>query len=195
MSGNYGVGAKITTATKNPFGVLYLSWKDGEGSMIQMYKDEYTGQYGLQQWKHADGSYKHYLPLEDDVKPELIDTHGTKVVLLGLSEDRTQCKTVGCSFASRWISKYLNTRYYELSPEITLKAREGWEYPRTDQDRNYLRGLSGQANYLKQHSLSSGKLDLTDAIAHWWILKDESAITNNSGYIKSARARRSTLSE
>ncbi|MBK6385095.1 MAG: hypothetical protein IPF69_16935 [Chitinophagaceae bacterium] len=27
MSGNYGVGAKITTATKNPFGVLYLSWK------------------------------------------------------------------------------------------------------------------------------------------------------------------------
>ena len=53
MSGNYGVGAKIAAATKNPFGVVYLSWKDGEGSMIQMYRDE-SGQYGLKQWKHKD---------------------------------------------------------------------------------------------------------------------------------------------
>lgn len=187
MSGNYGVGAKITTATKNPFGVLYLSWKNGEGSMIQMYKDEITGQYGLQQWKHADGSYKHYLPIEDDVKPELIDTHGTKVVLLGVNEEsNTMLAPAGAPSPSRWISKYLNTRYFELSPDITLKAREGWEYPRTDKDRNYLRGLSGQAQYLKQHSTASGKVSLADAIAHWWILKDEPAITNNSGYMESA---------
>lgn len=133
MSGNYGVGAKITTATKNPFGVLYLSWKNGEGSMIQMYKDEITGQYGLQQWKHADGSYKHYLPLEDDVKPDLIDKHGTKVVLLGIEESaNTMQAPAGAPSPSRWISKYLNTRYFELSPKIILKAREGWEYQRTE---------------------------------------------------------------
>src|SRR3990172_7135693 len=35
FSGNYGVGAKIAAATRNPAGVLYLSWKSGEGSMIQ----------------------------------------------------------------------------------------------------------------------------------------------------------------
>jgi hypothetical protein len=186
MSGNYGVGAKITTATKNPFGVLYLSWKNGEGSMIQMYKDEITGHYGLQQWKHADGSYNHYLPLEDDVKPDLIDKHGTKVVLLGIEESsNTMQAPAGAPSPSRWISKYLNTRYFELSPKITLKAREGWEYPRADKDRNYLRGLSGQAYYLKQHSVSSGVVKLTDANAHWWILKDEPAITNNSGYVES----------
>ncbi len=187
MSGNYGVGAKITTATKNPFGVLYLSWKNGEGAMIQMFKDEITGQYGLKQWKHADGSYKHYLPLEDDVKPDLIDTHGTKVVLLGVEEDsNTMQAPAGAASPSRWISKYLNTRYFELPSHITLKAREGWEYPRSDKDRNYLRGLSGQAHYLKQHSTFSGVVRLTDANAHWWILKDEQAITNNSGYIESA---------
>jgi hypothetical protein len=187
MSGNYGVGAKITTATKNPFGVLYLSWKNGEGSMIHMYKDEATQQYGLKQWKHSDGSYKHYLPIEDDVKPALIDKHGTKVVLLGLQEDtNTMQAPVGAPSPSRWISKYLNTRYFNLPPEVNLKSREGWEYPRTDKDRNYLRNLSGQAQYLKQHSSSSGKVNLTDAIAHWWILKDEPAITNNSGYIESA---------
>ncbi len=187
MSGNYGVGAKITTATKNPFGVLYLSWKNGEGSMIEMRKDEVTGQYGLQQWKHADGSYKHFLPIEDDVKPDMIDKHGTKVVLLGVSEDsNTMQAPAGAPSPSRWISKYLNTRYFELPPEVTLKAREGWENPRINKDSNYLRNLSGQAHYLKQHSTASGKVDLTDAVAHWWILKDELALSSNSGYIESA---------
>jgi hypothetical protein len=187
MSGNYGVGAKITTATKNPFGVLYLSWKNGEGSMIQMYKDEDTGQYGLKQWKHSNGSYKHYLPIENDVKPDLIQAHGTKVVLLGMADEaNTMQAPSGAPSPSRWISKYLNTRYFELPEGITLKAREGWEYPRTDKDRNYLRGLSGQAAYLSQHSSASGKVALTAAIAHWWILKDETAITNNSGYVESS---------
>jgi hypothetical protein len=187
MSGNYGVGAKITTATKNPFGVVYLSWKNGEGAMIQMYKDQTTGQYGLQQWKHADGSYKHYLPLEDEIKPELIDKNGTKVILLGVEEDsNTMQAPVGASSPSRWISKYLNTRYFEVPPNIKLKAREGWENPRSDKDRNVLRNLTGQAQYLKQHSLFSGIANLANAAAHWWILKDEPAITNNSGYIESS---------
>lgn len=187
MSGNYGVGAKITTATKNPFGVVYLSWKNGEGSMIQMFRDEVTGQYGLRQWEHKDGSFKHFLPIEDDVKPELIDKHGTKVVLLGLEEtSNTMQAPVGSPSPSRWISKYLNSRFFEIPAAITLKAREGWENPRTDKDRNYLRSLTGQAQYLKQHSAFSGKLNLSDAIAHWWILKEETAITNNSGYIESA---------
>jgi len=187
MSGNYGVGAKIATATKNPFGVLYLSWKNGEGSMIQLYKDEMTGHYGLKQWRHSDGSYKHYLPIEDDVKPELIDKHGTKVVLLGQVEDsNTMQAPIGAPSPSRWISKYLNTRYFELPSNITLKAREGWEYERTDKDRNYLRSLTGQAQYLSQHSLSSGRVNLSEAVGHWWILRDEQAIANNSGYVESA---------
>ena len=29
MMGNYGVGGKIATATRNRAGVLYLSWKGG----------------------------------------------------------------------------------------------------------------------------------------------------------------------
>jgi len=187
MSGNYGVGAKITAATKNPFGVLYLSWKDGEGSMIQMYRDDNTKQYGLEQWKHSDGSYDHFLRLDDDVKPELIKEHGTKVVLLGLTEDsHTTQAPAGIPSPSRWISKYLNTRYYEFPDDITVKAREGWEYPRSDKDRNYLRSLTGQGPYLKQHAVSSGVVNLTNAVAHWWILKEESAITNNSGYVESS---------
>jgi hypothetical protein len=87
MSGNYGVGAKITAATRNPYGVLYVSWKKGNGSMIQMYRDSKTGQYGLKQWKYKDGTYGHYMPVEDDVKPDGIKSNGTKVILLGVAKE------------------------------------------------------------------------------------------------------------
>jgi hypothetical protein len=187
FSGNYGVGAKIAAATRNTAGVIYLSWKDGEGSMIELFRDNKRGQYGLKQFEHADGTFAHFLPLEDSARPDIIVTHGTRVVLKGKSEtEDTMQAPEGTSSPSRWISKYLNSRYYRFPEGITVKAREGWEYPRTDRDRNYLRTLNGQKKYLDDHSLSSGKVSLTDAIAHWWILRDEPAITNNSGYIESS---------
>jgi hypothetical protein len=187
FSGNYGVGAKIAAATRNPAGVVYLSWKHGDGSMIHMYRNRDLGQYGLKQWEHQDGSYAHFLPLEDDVRPEIVQEHGTKVVLWGVSDDEnTMQAPPSVPSPSRWISKYLNTRYFRFPEGVTVKAREGWEYPRSDKDRNYLRTLVGQETYLKQHSVASGKVELADATAFWWILKDEPAITNNSGYIESA---------
>lgn len=186
LSGNYGVGAKIAAATRNTTGVLYLSWKNGEGSMIHLYRNPDGGQYGLKQWQHSDGTYAHFLPLEDDVCPEIIRNHGTKVVLLGGTEDaNTMQAPVGVASPSRWISKYLNTRYLRFPDGVTVKVREGWEYPRTDKDRNYLRTITGQGPYLAQHSEASGQVELTDATAHWSILKDEPAITNNSGFIES----------
>src|SRR5215211_7061804 len=39
LTGNYGVGAKIAAATKNPAGVIYQSWKDGNGYMIALEKN------------------------------------------------------------------------------------------------------------------------------------------------------------
>src|SRR5438309_2364992 len=187
LSGNYGVGAKIAAATRNPAGVLYLSWKQREGSMIHLYRDEENRQYGLKQWRHQDGSYAHYLPLEDDVRPEIIIDHGTKVVLLGPTEDtNTMQAPPSAPSPSRWISKYLNTRYYRFPDGVAVKAREGWEYPRSDKDRNYLRTLTGQELYLKQHSVSSGEVKLSNAIAHWWILKDEQDRSNTSGFSQSA---------
>jgi hypothetical protein len=186
LSGNYGVGAKIAAATRNPSGVLYLSWKHGDGAMIHLYRKE-TGQYGLKQWRHHNGQYDYYLPLEDDVRPEIVREHGTKVVLLGESPaSNTMQAPPNTPSPSRWISKYLNTRYFRFPDSVTVRAREGWEYPRSDKDRNYLRTLTGQEPYLKNHSVASGKLDLSDAVAHWWILKDEPAISNNSGFIESA---------
>ena len=187
LSGNYGVGAKIAAATRNPTGVLYLSWKRGEGTMIHLFRDLDSGQYGLKQWRHQDGSYAHYLALDDDVRPEIIQAHGTKVVLLGDRPDSDTMRAPGTAPSpSRWISKYLNTRFFRFPASITVRAREGWEYPRSDKDRNYLRTLTGQQPYLTQHAAASGQVTLSGATAHWWILKEEPAITNNSGFVESA---------
>jgi hypothetical protein len=177
FTGNYGVGAKIAAATRNHAGLIYMTWKDGIGSVIHLWRDPHTRQYGLRQLKRPDGSFGHWAELEDIVKPGIIGDQGTKVILLGNSEDQdTMRAPEEAPSPSRWIAKYLNTRYFELPKNITLRAREGWENPRADKDRNLLRTIVGQREYLERYSESSGNVELTGATAHWWILKDESGL-------------------
>jgi hypothetical protein len=187
FTGNYGMGAKIAAATKNAAGVIYQSWKDGEGSMVQLEKNPESGEYGLRQWELKDGTYSYYLPLDDAVKPEEISSHGTKVILMGVQKtDSTIAPPPDAPSPSRWISKYLNTRYFQFPTGLTIRAREGWDSPRTDKDRNVLRTISGQKLYLDQHAVTSGVETLAEVKVHWWILKEEPAISNNSGFIESA---------
>jgi hypothetical protein len=187
FTGNYGVGAKIAAATKSPAGVIYQSWKNGDGYMVQLEKNPATGEYGLRQWELKDGTFSHYVPLDDAVKPTEIEAHGTKVILLGAkSTDDTIAPPADAASPSRWISKYLNTRYFQFPAGLTVKAREGWDSPRTDKDRNLLRTIMGQKAYLDQHATDSGVQALSGAKLHWWILRDEAAISNNSGFVESA---------
>jgi len=185
--GNYGVGAKIAAATRNHEGLLYLSWRDSVGSMIHLWRDPSSNHYGLRQIRRPDGTYGHHGRIDPAVRPEMIKQHGTKVVLLGNSQDAdTMTAPEGAASPSRWISKYLNTRYFRFPDGIAVRAREGWANPRDDRDRNYLRTLTGQEPYLAAHAESSGTLRLTGATAHWWILKDEPALKNNSGFVESS---------
>ena len=188
LSGNYGVGAKIAAATRNHAGLVYLSWKNGQGAMIHLWRNPVDGVYGLKQQQRADGTYSDFLEIDDSVKPHIIKQHGTMIVLLGNSDDQnTMDAPAGAASASRWIAKYLNTRYYTLPKNITLKAREGWQFQRSDTDRNVMRTLVGQQHYLDEHAKAHGVVELKpDAKAHWWILKDEPALSNNSGFIESS---------
>jgi hypothetical protein len=86
---------------------------------------------------------------------------------------------------SRWVTKYLNTRYFRFPEGITVKAREGWEFDRSDKDRNLLRTVTGQKKYLDDHASSSGVVELANARVHWWVLKIEPALSQNSGFIAS----------
>jgi len=187
MAGNYGVGAKIAAATRNHHGLIYMSWREGHGSMIHLWRDPESGQYGLRQFETADGLYPQHVEVEDDIKPSLIGDHGTMVVLLGNALDEDTMKAPeGSPSPSRWIAKYLNSRYYRIPEGIRIRAREGWEHHRSDHDRNLLRTIVGQEAYLQSHSEASGTVRLSGAVAHWWVLKNESAVTNNSGWIESA---------
>lgn len=187
IGGNFGIGAKIAAATRNHEGLLYLSWVDGRGAMVHLWRDPLTGTYGLRQLQKPDGSYDYWAAVSDDIKPPLIGTHGTMVVLLGneLHMDTMKAPSTAQS-PSRWVTYYLNTRYFRFPDGIAVRAREGWEHPRTNTDSNVLRSLTGQLPYLEAHAANSGTIDLTGATARWWILQEEPALTQNSGNIASS---------
>lgn len=97
--------------------------------MIHLFRDPISGQYGLRQFRRTDGSYAHFLPIENDVRPDAIKGHGTAVILLGNDEKQNTIQPpVGSASPSRWISKYINTRYFVFPSGVTVKAREGWDY-------------------------------------------------------------------
>ncbi len=179
FTGNFGVGAKIAAAPRNRAGLIYLSWKDGVGSMIHLWRDPATGSYGLVQFERPDGTFDHWAHVTDDVKPESITTHGTMVVFLGNDVDvDTMQAPPEAARPSRWIARYLNTRYFRFPEGITVRAREGWDLPRGDPNHPMLRSVLGQQAYLSEHSDQSGTIDLVSATAFWWILKDDSALQN-----------------
>lgn len=186
LTGNFGVGAKIAAATRNHAGMVYLSWKGNQGAMIHLWRNPDDGIYGLIQQRRADGTYGEYVELEDEVKPSLIGDHGTKIVLLGNSEEQNTVKAPsGAPSPSRWIAKYLNTRFFTIPEGITIKAREGWEHPRNDSARNKMRTVTGQEAYLEQHKTASGNVDLSGATAFWWILEDTEALSQEENYYAS----------
>ncbi len=185
LDGHFGIGAKIAGATRNHAGMLYLSWQDGTGVMSHLWRDPDQNTYGLREVGGGE-ELVHWGLLESAVKPEEIDRHGTKVVLYGMQEDDdTMTAPAGVASPSRWIAKYLNTRYFRFPDGIEVRAREGWEHPLSDKDRNLLRRIIGQEEYLAKHCEASGVLNLDEAKAHWWILKSEKALSQESGSFNS----------
>jgi hypothetical protein len=172
LQGNYGVGAKIAAATRNPAGVSYFSWKNGVGSMILLFRDELTQQYGLKQWERADGTWTHFLPIEDDVKPDIIKDHGTMVVLHGrnTSDDTLLAPDISPA-PRRWITRYLNTRYFHIPENITISCREGnLLFGGPPDDIGTRRTVLGQGEYLRRYATAAGSVALDGATAHWWII-------------------------
>ena len=178
-SGNFGVGAKIAAAPRNPHGLVYMSWKDGVGHMIHLWFDPEEKVYGLKRWPQNGGEF--WTPVSTDLKPKEIGSHGTMVVLLGKSDDdETVDAPAGTPMRSRWILRYLNTRYFRFPDGVEVKAREGWDQPRTDTRHNFLRRVEGQGAWLDRNAESKGKVRINGASVHWWILNSE--VDRDSGH-------------
>jgi hypothetical protein len=189
LVGNFGVGAKIAAAARNHHGLRYLSWVDGVGSTIRLWRDPEMKQYGLHQHELPSGEFSYWAPVDDTVKPNVIDKHGTMVVLLGNSEDEnTFIAPDGVSYAQRWISRYLNRRYFRFPEGIEVKVRE---FGRTDpsewpsqaetdmREGAQLRTVHGQKYFLERYSENSGSAALKGATAHWWLLRGDDKLLGN----------------
>ncbi|MGA2255136.1 MAG: hypothetical protein ABSG53_10780, partial [Thermoguttaceae bacterium] len=121
-AGNFGVGAKISTALNNPTGVRYRSWKHGLGHEILLCRDT-TGRYGLRQYALGNDEFSYSPQVADSNKPAMIETHGTGVTLLGQNEESNTAMPAGVT-SPAWISKYLNSRYSRFPQAATVRVDE-----------------------------------------------------------------------
>jgi len=182
MTENFGMGAKITAGVENPIGLVYKSWVNGSGEYCTLWKDPDRLAYGLKQISFPSGDFGHHAPISDAAKPKSINKFGTAVVLLGKFDDEHTMKPDGMPL--KWLIKYLNTKFYKLPEEITIKVRD---FSRTD-PANWPTGpdtgmtggsgsqeriIKGMHSHLLGKAMSHGSKVLSDATIHWYILPEE----------------------
>lgn len=151
---NFGVGAKTSLLPWNAYGVVVVSWVDGDPSMIWVQRDPETGEYGLkvemtEDPETGEDSWEAvYGPYDDPdsgcnwaaIKPSWIEDHGTVIVLLG---DHSAADTVAGDpnrpeADIKGVSAYLNRRLWtvgELKVYVDeLRTADRSQWPRFEQD-------------------------------------------------------------
>lgn len=193
LTGNYGIGAKVSAAKANPHGVIYCSWQEGRGHMAATGRDA-AGVWGMRQHRLADGSVSAILPLGRDVMPDEIAQaggHGTCVVFLGEDEAADTTSPPAADLAERWIAKALNQRFYEVPEYVTIRAREIKTSGKTESV--FLRQVRGQRHFLDQHTIAQGSVSLTGAVAYWRILDERHAERAKEAGIFASTGHRAAL--
>lgn len=203
---NFGIGARISAATRNKAGIYFLSWQNGVGHYTLFCQDE-NGQYGLHQ--HSSHKNATILPIPDKFtewtkfleKPDMISSSGTKVIFLGNSEDEiTSLPTFSGLRAAHFISEYLNHRYFKIPESLDIQAydiclgkrdgKENLEGRISSENRSRgetHRRVRGIGHYLEDKKKRSGSVELRDtsgslkAVAHWW--EYNTSDTGSSRYI------------
>lgn len=169
---NYGVGAKISALTRNHAGILYESWKDGVGHTVLVRYNEDEGVYGLSGVSLEDGS-THYAPkIADSSKPKIIENHGTRVTLMGMTDQHdTMLAPEGIGGAREsWVILYLNSRFFHIPQNVEMYARIGYYREASDTKHNHLLRVVGQKQILDNKAEQKGEMALSGARIYWWIM-------------------------
>ena len=132
---NFGIGARVSLLPWNTYGVVVISRRNGEDSMIWLRRDR-DGDYGLREWEDEEEDGTPLLtqwvePYDDPehgcdwsrILPDWVGDHGTAIVLLG--NDPTQNTIDGDprfpeEAAARGIDKYLSSRLWTVNDSISL---------------------------------------------------------------------------
>ena len=121
---NHGCGAKIAGLAHNREGLIYRSWKNGQGYVAKFMRNE-MGRYGMVKIKNRNTH-----PLPEIEKPAEIKEHGGMVTLLGDSFEQNTTEPVKGNYGTllknsrnsktEWLSAYLNTKFYNVPNNIKL---------------------------------------------------------------------------
>ncbi len=152
---NFGVGAKTSLLPWNKYGLVVISWVDGDPAMIWVRHDPKSEEYGLQVFEAFDPDTDDMsleevvFPFDDPdhgcdwelVKPDWIQEHGTVVVLLG--DDPTAHTVLGDPNREeadiKGISRYLNRRIWTVPDDVDvlvdeLRTNDRANWPRSEEE-------------------------------------------------------------
>lgn len=138
---NFGIGAKSSLLPWNRYGLVVISWVDGDAAMIWVTVDPATGEYGLRNFDAVDPEtgeeqiVEVVEPFLDEdhgchwaaVKPDWIDEHGSVIVLLG--DDPSANTVLGdpnrpSESDIKGISTYLNRRIWSVADGVQITVEE-----------------------------------------------------------------------
>lgn len=185
LTANFGVGAKITALARNPHGLVYRSWRNSHGAMVQLHRDDEQGEYGLRAHKLLDGTVTYHPPLTTIGKPPLIKDSGTKVTLLGDSLEANTALPVGRN--ANWVLAFLHSRYFELPPNIEIAVRvltrDTSKWPKSEpvpSEKTYnLQTVSPLRQLFDSYSNieTRGVERLSNADVYWWVFENAEDVT------------------
>ena len=169
---NFGVGAKVAAGSRNPHGLEYRSWHQGQGSLV-CFKRHPDGRWGLEPQRWPDGRTDFWRPLGEQDKPWLLrgQDHGTQVVLLGHHErdDTTRAPQSVSDTRRHWIPRYLNSRFRQFPDGIEVLVRDHHDRGKPGQ----LTRVEGERPHVERRAVCGGIVEISDAVACWWVLDED----------------------
>jgi hypothetical protein len=196
LTGNQGMGLKVSGPTRHKKGVVIRSLKGGERSMVQIGWNEDERGYGLLPIG-SDGELT-VTPAPDLFPPFVLESgSGTVVTFLGNSDDDNTFVPPGR--ARGWLFRYLNTRYFRLSHDgiqvrVRVPSGDAEDWPRTPEEARARVNKKGGASFNPTvvygtasvwddaaDRLGTGRRDvmhlsgdpmagIPPADLHWWVL-------------------------
>lgn len=190
LTGNQGMGLKISGPTRHKEGLLIRSMKHGERTMLQIGWNKAERQYGL---IPLGPNGETIVPVPEEMFPAFILEQGSGTIVTFLGNEPLENTMWPTGRAKNWLFKYLNQRFFRFSHdgiELVVRQPSGdvvdWPHSRADADRGKsfnLASVKGTATVWDDAAdkPGSGNHDFVDlpgdpvndipaARVHWWVL-------------------------